>query len=115
MIRCHPYHPGTEKKIEWAVLLYFLGSLPLISFWFHRLQEIYFNRPNPGGFLSLIPLHYMDFITALMISYWVIWCLIRIPMVNALFTYTTLTHYYRRYHQPETRLKQLGAPKGRPQ
>jgi hypothetical protein len=57
----------------------------------------------------------MDFITALMISYWVIWCLIRIPMVNALFTYTTLTHYYRRYHQPETRLKQLGAPKGRPQ
>jgi hypothetical protein len=31
-------------------------------------------------------------------------------MVNTVFTYTTLTRYYRRYHQPETKLKHL-APK----
>jgi hypothetical protein len=67
------------------------------------------HPPHPDGFLSLIPLHYIDFIATLMLSYWVFWCLIRIPVVNALFTYTTLTQYYRRYHQPETKLKHLGA------
>jgi hypothetical protein len=32
-------------------------------------------------------------------------------MVNKIFSYTTLTHYYRRYHQPETRLKQMAPHK----
>jgi hypothetical protein len=39
--------------------------------------------------------------------------LIRIPPINRLFTYTTLTHYYRRYREPETRLKDLDRGKER--
>jgi Pyruvate/2-oxoacid:ferredoxin oxidoreductase delta subunit len=34
--------------------------------------------------------------------------LLRIRWVNRLFTLTTPTHYYRRYHEPETMLKDLG-------
>jgi hypothetical protein len=37
----------------------------------------------------------------------VFWYLIKIPVVNTVFTFTTLTHYYRRYHQPKTKLKHL--------
>jgi hypothetical protein len=32
---------------------------------------------------------------------------LRIGWVNRLFTLTTPTHYYRRYHEPETALKDL--------
>jgi hypothetical protein len=28
-------------------------------------------------------------------------------MLNAFFSFTTLTHYYRRYHQPDTRLAHM--------
>jgi hypothetical protein len=31
----------------------------------------------------------------------------RIAWINRFFTLATLTHYYRRYHEPETRLKDL--------
>ena len=44
---------------------------------------------------------------ALLFSYWVFWYLIRLPAVNTIFTFTTFTHYYRRYHQPETKLKHI--------
>jgi len=33
--------------------------------------------------------------------------LLRIPWVNRFFTLATLTHYYRRYHEPDTELKHL--------
>jgi hypothetical protein len=34
--------------------------------------------------------------------------LLRIGWINWFFTHTTLTHYYRRYHEPETTLRDLG-------
>jgi len=33
--------------------------------------------------------------------------LLRVPLINRLFTVTTLTHYYRRYHEPDTTLNDL--------
>lgn len=115
-LRCMGYcsKKAVEAGHSWAVLLYFLGTVPLISYGLYRLQEIVFNRPMPTHLIVSIPLNYIDFFMALMLSYWAFWYLIRIPLVNTLFTYTTFTHYYRRYHQPETKLAHLGVPKSRP-
>jgi hypothetical protein len=45
------------------------------------------------------------------LSYWIFWYLIRFPFFNTFFSVSTLTHYYRRYHQPETKLKRLAGIK----
>jgi hypothetical protein len=71
---------------------------------------MYYKIPKLSYYFSYEIIYFIDFFTALILSYWMFWYLIRIPMVNTLFTYTTLTRYYRRYHQPETKLKHM-APK----
>jgi Pyruvate/2-oxoacid:ferredoxin oxidoreductase delta subunit len=111
-LRCMGYcnKRAVEAGHSWAILLYFLGSVPLLSYLMYRLHEIHYKIPTLGYFLPLIQIYFIDWITALLLSYWVFWNLIRIPMVNKVFTYTTLTHYYRRYHQPQTKLKNM-APK----
>lgn len=51
--------------------------------------------------LSLV-LDYCFFMAAYFIIYRIFFLMIRIPPVNRLLTGATLTHYYRRYHEPET-------------
>jgi len=72
---------------------------------------MYYKIPKLGYFLPYIVIYFIDFFTALFLSYWVFWYLMSIPMVNTVFTYTTLTRYYRRYHQPETKLKHMAQKK----
>ena len=43
---------------------------------------------------------------------WIFWMLIRIPVVNTIFSVTTLTHYFKRFHEPETHIKDLMKMKG---
>ncbi len=111
-LRCMGYcnKRAVEAGHSWAILLYFLGSVPVMSYLVYRLHEMYFKIPKLGYFLPYISIYFIDWITALILSYLVFWYLIRIPVVNTIFTYTTLTRYYRRYHQPETLLKDM-APK----
>jgi len=54
---------------------------------------------------SIIEMAY--FVPALVISYWIFWVLIQNPLINRFFSVTTLTHYYSRFHDPETRLKDM--------
>ena len=102
---------AVEAGHSWAILLYFLGTVPVMSYLLYRLHEMYYKIPKLGYFLPHMIIYYFDWIAALFLSYWVFWYLLRIPMVNTVFTFTTLTHYYRRYHQPETRLKHLSPKK----
>ncbi len=44
---------------------------------------------------------------AYIFAYFIFFHLIRIKPINTLFTFTTLTHYFRRYHEPETSLKDV--------
>jgi len=47
-------------------------------------------------------------VVALGLAYPIFHFLLKIAWVNRFFTLATLTHYYRRYHEPETTLKDLG-------
>ena len=47
-------------------------------------------------------------VVAIGIAYPVFHFLLRVGWINRFFTLATFTHYYRRYHEPETTLKDLG-------
>ena len=115
-LRCMGYcnKRAAEAGHSWAFLLYFLGSVPVMSYLVYRLKEMYDKIPNLGDYFPYEIINFIDFIIVLLLSYWVFWYLIRIPMVNTVFTYTTLTRYYRRYHQPGTRLKHMAPEKQQP-
>ena len=112
-LRCMGYckKKAVEAGHSWAILLYYLGSVPVISYLVYRMHVMYSAIPKLGYFLPYIAIYFIDCITALILSYWVFWYLIKIPPLNTVFTYTTLTRYYRRYHEPETKLKHLAPPK----
>ena len=59
------------------------------------------------SYWTLILLEMVNFLPAIFLSYWIFWILIRIPVINTIFSVTTLTHYFKRFHEPETRLKDL--------
>ncbi|HQO03526.1 MAG TPA: hypothetical protein PLI62_14785, partial [Spirochaetota bacterium] len=61
--------------------------------------------PGISGQLRLalaLVLNYCVIMAGYFIIYRIFFLMIRIPPVNRLLTGATLTHYYRRYHEPET-------------
>jgi len=59
------------------------------------------------GVLFQIVMWYVYAMLALMVTYAGLAVAIRFSWLNSLFTCTTLVHYYRRYHEPDTDLKDL--------
>lgn len=112
-LRCMGYCPkkAVEASHSWGVILFFTASIPVfVSFtvWFAQLFhsgmiiESYWLR-------QMVSIIYVA--PALLISYRLFWYLNRVGLINRFFTWTTLTHYYRRYHEPGTRLKELNPRK----
>ncbi|HOO71024.1 MAG TPA: EFR1 family ferrodoxin [Spirochaetota bacterium] len=108
-MRCMGYCP--EKAIEsghsWAAILYFVtGEIPVAAL---ILKQIIEKAPWITRFSAPVEflLFFAYYITVLWAGSLVFSLLLRIPLVNYLFTYTTLTHWYRRYHEPGIRLNDL--------
>jgi hypothetical protein len=100
-----------ERAIEaghsWAVLLYFLTSIPAGAFVLNLAAA---RLPWGGVFAGHWKAHllqYPFYFLATYVAYWVFWLLVRVPAVNTLFACTTLTHLYRRYRAPGTTLADL--------
>ena len=108
-MRCMSYCPkeAVEAGHSWLVLLYLITAVPFSTYLFGWLEGL---LPWAGGLRrsvvgSAIDLLY--FYLSLFASYYLYDLLLRLPLINRLFTLTTLTHFYRRYHEPETRLLDL--------
>jgi Pyruvate/2-oxoacid:ferredoxin oxidoreductase delta subunit len=121
-LRCMGYcrKKAVEAGHSWAVLLYLITSVPVISYFWVWLHETLNFFPVIGGFWTIGAANIINFLffviyflSAIFLSYWIFWYLIRFPVFNTLFSLTTLTHYYRRYHQPQTRLQDLATIKKR--
>ncbi len=112
-LRCMGYckRKAVEAGHSWAVLLYFIVSVPVFTSLLAWLHGIFNVAPIIHGYWTNGLLNIIYFLPALFFSYWVFWYLIRLPVVNTIFTFTTFTHYYRRYHQPETKLKHMTSNK----
>jgi Pyruvate/2-oxoacid:ferredoxin oxidoreductase delta subunit len=108
-MRCMGYCPkgAVEAGHAWAVLLYFIVSVPIAAGIMAMLSNRVAGFPvvQHDGALELINVVY--FYPALLLAYWAFWHSLRIPLVRRMFTLTTLTHYYRRYHHPEISRKHL--------
>lgn len=106
-MRCMAYCP--EKAVEaghsWAVILYFVSSASVFMYLMNLLVpftgEIVMKR-----WLSR-PLQYAYLLTSMAATYWLFSLLLRVPVINTIFTHTTFTHLFRRYHEPETKARDL--------
>jgi len=103
-MRCMAYCPSraVEAGHSWGVLLWFGATIPIGVWLLDRLSAV---SPwaawldHPAAHLVAA---YLYFLFAVFVAYLLFSLLICVPAINALFTYTTLTHYYRRYHEPDT-------------
>ena len=115
-MRCMGYcrKKAVEAGHSWAVVLYFITAVPVISLlwlWLHHSLNFY---PVIRGYWTIEIVFMFNFLVylvyfwaAVILSYGIFWYLLRFSFFNTLFTMTTLTHYYRRYHHPQTKLKHL--------
>jgi Pyruvate/2-oxoacid:ferredoxin oxidoreductase delta subunit len=108
-MRCMSFCPQSaiEAGHSWAVILYIITSIPVSVFLVSWAGDVFsIDGGIHSGLLNrLIDLLYLYL--SMFLSYAVFERLVRIPLVNTLFTYTTLTHIYRRYSEPETTLRDI--------
>lgn len=103
-MRCMAYCP--ERAIEaghsFAVILWYVTVIPVSVYIMSALRE---NFPwisiadNP---VTRFLIDYMYIILSIYVLYLLFSLVLQIPFINTLFTYTTLTRFYRRYHEPDT-------------
>ncbi len=108
-MRCMGYCPSkaVEAGQSWGVVLYLVTSLPAGIWFFSWLTPRFPGTAGLESWFSIQLVNLLYLYPSLFLSYFIFHWLIRIRQVNALFTYTTLTHIYPRYHEPETRLEEL--------
>jgi hypothetical protein len=108
-MRCMGYCPkkAVEAGHSLGLLLYFITSIPVGSFFLNMLGR---NLPGVADMShSWVhwPLQYPYILLSMFLCYLLVTLLIRIPVINKAFTWTTFTRVWRRYHEPETRLKEI--------
>jgi len=99
---------AVEAGHSLGVLLYFATTVPLADLliaWVARHAPALAAVDQP---IMHALLGYPAKLLAIFLAYAAFTLLIRIPLINRFFTVTTLTHYYRRYHEPETKLSDAG-------
>ncbi len=115
-MRCMAYCPtqAVEASHLLAVGVYVLaGAIPttaLLAWLVARIPVLAFLSGTPRWLLESV-----DALIVLGLIYPISFFLLRIPWVNRFFTVATLTHYYRRYHEPDTALKDMVDDNHRPQ
>ena len=107
-MRCMAYCPtqAVEASHLLGVGIYLLaGAIPtaaVLTWVADRAPVLAVLRLTPGWVLESLTA-----IAILGLAYPLFHLALRIGWVNRFFTHATLTHYYRRYHEPETTLKNL--------
>ncbi len=110
-LRCMNYcqQKAVEVGHSWGVILYFLAVLgyPVGVFIFNSIAGVFPQIDTIRNWYTIWIVGAIYLYPAYIIAYFVFFHLIRIKPINTLFTFTTLTHFYRRYHEPETPVRDL--------
>ncbi|MCX8131595.1 MAG: EFR1 family ferrodoxin [Clostridia bacterium] len=106
-MRCMGYCPNQaiEASHLFAVFLYLIITMPIFSYILDGLSDI-LKVDMSYSFAKTI-FYYLYYLFSISFAYYIFSYFIRIPMLNKLFTYTTFTYFYRRYHEPDTELKDI--------
>ena len=98
-----------EAGQSWGIILYFIITIPfsvyILSYLYNLIPCILNVK---GGWLGSI-VNILFIYLALFISYRLFHILIQIPVINWIFTHTTMTHlkFWGRYQESETNLKEI--------
>jgi len=108
-MRCMGYCPqqAIEAGHSWGVLLYMITAVPVSMYLFQYASEYVPMIAAADSSWTRMLLDIAWIYPSLYVSYLVFDILMRIPVINTLFTYTTLTRWYRRYHHPDVSLKEI--------
>jgi ferredoxin len=110
-LRCMNYcqQNAIEAGHSWAVILYFIAVLgyPVGVFIFNSIASLFPQIDTMRNWYTIWMVGAIYIYPAYIFAYFLFHHLIRIKFINRIFTYTTLTHFYRRYHEPDTPLKDL--------
>lgn len=106
-MRCMGYCPNRaiEASHLFAVILCMLIAIPISPYVLHIMNDIL--KLDIGNHFIKTIINYLVYLVEISFAYIIFSCCIRISPVNKLFTYATLTHFYRRYHEPDTKLKDI--------
>ncbi len=108
-MRCMAYCPNqaVEAGHSWAVIMYFVTSVPAATLLLNKLSDRFSDSSLLNNSLLGTVLEYAYVLISMALAYMLFSLALRVPWINRFFTLTTLTHYSRRYHEPNTRLKDL--------
>jgi len=103
-MRCMGYCPNKAVEVShsFAIVLYFIVTLPVSIYLLVGLRN--FIPIEHDVFIIKVLLDYCYTLVSIFVAYLILYWLIKIPCLNKLCTYTTFTHFYRRYHEPDTAL-----------
>ncbi len=108
-MRCMAYCPvrAVQAGHSWAVALFYLTSVPVTLYLSQRVAEPLRGllAGEAGHWLVQVPYA----LAATAAAYGLLTLLLRVPLINHLFTYTTLTRFWRRYHAPGVSSQDLQA------
>ena len=106
-MRCMGYCPSKAVEVShsFAIVLYFVTTLPVSFYVLNGLSNILAIDLNV--FLVKVLLDYICILVSFFVTYHILSWLIKVPLLNKLCTYTTFTNLYRRYHEPDTALKDI--------
>jgi ferredoxin len=114
-MRCAAVCPknAIEAGQSWGVVLYFITTLPVSFYIFSALNAHIPGITNLGGSWIRVVLEILFWYPAIFIPYYIFYFLIRIPAINRIFTYTTMTHFsfWGRYREPNTKLREINEKK----
>lgn len=108
-MRCMNFCPtkAVEVSHPLAVGVFYLSGIPVADYLLNKVG----NAMPQLGFLknglTIFLIQYFYFVTSICLVYVGFSMLNRIPVISRLFKVFTLTHYYRRYHEPDTKVKDL--------
>lgn len=104
-MRCMGYCPqkAVEAGHSLGIIFYCIAVLPVSVYLLNLLIAKYpwVGNININNWIKVI-LDYAYTLLSIYLTYLLFSQLIKIRLINKFFSYTTLTHIYRRYHEPNT-------------
>ena len=110
-MRCAAICPENAIEVgqSWGVVLYFITTIPVSFYIFSTIDVFIPGITNLRGSWIQVVFDILCWYPAIFISYYIFYFLIRIPVINRIFTYTTMTHFFfwGRYRESNTKLRQI--------
>lgn len=109
-MRCMNFCPprAIEVSLPLAVGLTYIAGLPVVDYLLNRMDNAI---PVLNSGPSLFIMQYIYFLTSIFLVYLFFTLINRIPLVSKVFKVFTLTQFYRRYHEPKTKISDFKGSK----